>query len=396
METIVLCERNEKQFFLIHVGFKYQTKILLLFFLTIGFSFAYGQKIIDSCFTFNNKGIDYDFSDGDLHKSKFVVCSWSSIQYFKNNTIVGENQGGNTYYSHLKKIKCKNKNEIKGVITVNTSQPVTDRYKWKELFKKYGHFPSFTALKLSTKIGNASSTTIKIPFTYASIYPQKIFEPEIYSNSEPELFNAHFIGSLKETVVSADSSYWQTDTLYINIESKLSADDWIIIHSAEKEDGDKFYLGNPGVILCPCCHVLINENIYKRDTLINSSTNIYKYNSLLESERKMVLQNINFKYNDYHLLDGSFKELDSLVEFLNTNQKVKIKVIGYTDDIGLDSENLDLSKNRAKAVYEYLIQKGINKGRLDYSGKGKENPIYPNTNEENRAKNRRVELEILK
>ena len=72
-----------------------------------------------------------------------------------------------------------------------------------------------------------------------------------------------------------------------------------------------------------------------------------------------------------------------------------IKVIGYTDSIGSDSYNLELSLKRAETVSEYLITKGIiSKSRIDFYGKGNKCPIAPNSTEKGRYKNRRVELII--
>ena len=71
-----------------------------------------------------------------------------------------------------------------------------------------------------------------------------------------------------------------------------------------------------------------------------------------------------------------------------------IEIRGHTDSKGSDSYNLRLSENRAKAVFEYLISKGISEKRLQYKGYGKTMPIDTNDTEEGRANNRRVEFKI--
>lgn len=68
---------------------------------------------------------------------------------------------------------------------------------------------------------------------------------------------------------------------------------------------------------------------------------------------------------------------------------------GYTDSIGTDAYNLKLSQRRANAVKAYLVQKGMDPNRIYVEGKGKTNPIASNKTREGRAKNRRVEIEIV-
>ena len=72
-----------------------------------------------------------------------------------------------------------------------------------------------------------------------------------------------------------------------------------------------------------------------------------------------------------------------------------IEIGGHTDGKGSDSYNKRLSENRAKAVVEYLVSKGVNINRLKYMGYGKSMPVAPNDTEEGRAMNRRVEFKIL-
>ena len=79
---------------------------------------------------------------------------------------------------------------------------------------------------------------------------------------------------------------------------------------------------------------------------------------------------------------------------LKQNPELKIEVIGHTDDVGTEEANYTISEQRAKTVVEYLQDKGIDKSRIKYTAKGMSEPLVPNTNEENRAKNRRVEFII--
>lgn len=107
------------------------------------------------------------------------------------------------------------------------------------------------------------------------------------------------------------------------------------------------------------------------------------------------LKNVFFNTGKSDLLPASFAELDIQVDFLNSNPELKIEVSGHTDNVGTEASNQLLSQNRAKAVADYLIQKGIASTRISYKGYGSTKPITTNDTEDGRAKNRRVELKVL-
>jgi outer membrane protein OmpA-like peptidoglycan-associated protein len=107
------------------------------------------------------------------------------------------------------------------------------------------------------------------------------------------------------------------------------------------------------------------------------------------------LNNIFFDFDKSILKEESFPELNRLVNFLNENIFLKIEIAGHTDNQGNDSYNLKLSKDRANAVLEYLISKGISRNRITSVGYGETKPISTNDNEEGRQLNRRVEVKIL-
>jgi outer membrane protein OmpA-like peptidoglycan-associated protein len=112
--------------------------------------------------------------------------------------------------------------------------------------------------------------------------------------------------------------------------------------------------------------------------------------------KKVVLKNIFFDTNKFDLKPESIAELSKIIEFLEENPKVEIELSGYTDNVGDDNYNLDLSQNRAKAVYDYLIANKIRANRLSYKGYGKTSPVSDNKTEEGRANNRRTEFLIKK
>jgi len=111
--------------------------------------------------------------------------------------------------------------------------------------------------------------------------------------------------------------------------------------------------------------------------------------------KKVVLNNILFQTGKSILTTGSYEELDRLVGILNDNPQMRIEISGHTDNTGSPQLNLKLSEDRAKAVVEYLVKKGIERTRLEYKGFGPQQPIADNTTADGRTKNRRVEFKIL-
>jgi outer membrane protein OmpA-like peptidoglycan-associated protein len=115
----------------------------------------------------------------------------------------------------------------------------------------------------------------------------------------------------------------------------------------------------------------------------------------VEPGKAIRLENVYFDQSQPILKPQSFTELDRLVNLLKQNPKVEIEIIGHTDNVGDPRMNLYLSELRAKAVSNYLFNKGIPAKRLASRGEGQEKPVSPNDTEENRQKNRRVEFIVI-
>jgi outer membrane protein OmpA-like peptidoglycan-associated protein len=115
----------------------------------------------------------------------------------------------------------------------------------------------------------------------------------------------------------------------------------------------------------------------------------------IEKGSTIVLKNIFFDTKKAELQKASFIELDKVVKLLTENTSMTILITGHTDNVGQAKDNLTLSNNRAKAVTNYFITKGIAAKRLTAKGFGSTKPIDVNTTEIGRAKNRRTELAII-
>lgn len=107
------------------------------------------------------------------------------------------------------------------------------------------------------------------------------------------------------------------------------------------------------------------------------------------------VDDINFDFNKSDIREESFSYLDKLASTLiRMNARVEVK--GHTDDIGPDDVNMKVSRLRAKAVMDYLIEQGVSPEKISYSYYGSTSPLVSNETLEGRRINRRVEIEILK
>lgn len=107
-----------------------------------------------------------------------------------------------------------------------------------------------------------------------------------------------------------------------------------------------------------------------------------------------VFNNILFATNSYTLPANGLAELQQLIQVLQDNPTLKVEISGHTDNTGNAKENLNLSTNRAKAIVDYLTEKGIEGSRLSYKGYGDTQPIADNSTESGRAKNRRTSFTV--
>ncbi len=115
----------------------------------------------------------------------------------------------------------------------------------------------------------------------------------------------------------------------------------------------------------------------------------------IEVGQSIRLNNIFFDPTKSILKKESFPELDRVSEFLVNSPQLKIEIAGHTDNVGAAAANLSLSLNRAKAVTNYVIKKGIAKERVVAKGYGAAKPVASNKTKDGKAQNRRVEFTVL-
>lgn len=117
--------------------------------------------------------------------------------------------------------------------------------------------------------------------------------------------------------------------------------------------------------------------------------------STIKRDQIIKLESLQFKADSTNVSVESLPVLDELYQFLTNNPSVSIEIGGHTNNLCQTEFCNKLSEERALAVKEYLVERGIDPARLTYRGYGKTRPLVGNASKENRYKNQRVEIKIL-
>lgn len=172
----------------------------------------------------------------------------------------------------------------------------------------------------------------------------------------------------------------------------LAHDSGTVVDSSGKYittgSGDCVVFGNPGPDACRTTQTGMQKN--------KPRSAISKEKTEPEVAKIIDLTGIRFKTNSDILDSSSNQRLDAEAITLKNNPGTNIIVAGHTDSSGDAAYNQSLSEKRADAVRKYLIEKGVDGSRLSARGYGESEPVASNETSEGRAKNRRVELRILK
>lgn len=134
---------------------------------------------------------------------------------------------------------------------------------------------------------------------------------------------------------------------------------------------------------------LVDESVYESNNL-----NLEQANELKKGN-SYILTRVIFEPNDTKISDSTNPDLLKLTDLLNKNNNISLEIGGYTDVSGIKEKNDSISEERAKSVYLFLVNKGINPTRLTYKGYGPLNPIADNRYKWGRDKNRRIEIKVI-
>jgi outer membrane protein OmpA-like peptidoglycan-associated protein/tetratricopeptide (TPR) repeat protein len=219
---------------------------------------------------------------------------------------------------------------------------------------------------------------------------------DIYTFELPVNVRPHLVTYVKGTVRDAKSNTPIEATIeIIDLQSNQP------VYQDYSNDKDGGFLAtltsgkNYGLNISKSGYMFYSENFslvgYKTKNPFNISVSL----SPIDVGSKVILKNIFFDTNKFDLESESKAELQKLIEFLTVNPDIHIEISGHTDNVGPNQINQTLSENRARSVYQYLVNKGVVSSRLVYKGYGETQPIAPNDTDDNRAKNRRTEFKIM-
>lgn len=111
-------------------------------------------------------------------------------------------------------------------------------------------------------------------------------------------------------------------------------------------------------------------------------------------EQSVTLRGVNFETSSARLTADSRVALEEVARTLKNQANLAVEIVGHTDDEGNDGYNLLLSQQRAEAVRQFLIGKGVAPGRMIAIGMGETQPVGDNSTEDGRVSNRRVEFKV--
>ncbi len=141
----------------------------------------------------------------------------------------------------------------------------------------------------------------------------------------------------------------------------------------------------------------VYESVYisAEDTIYDVPANIEVELKPIEIGKPYTMKDIFYEFDSDKLTPNSKLIIEEFVDFMTDNPNISVSINGHTDNIGSAEYNVDLSHRRAKAVFTYLVEKGINSKRLQYKGYGFSRPVASNINEEGRSLNRRTEFVVI-
>jgi outer membrane protein OmpA-like peptidoglycan-associated protein len=331
---------------------------------------------------------DY-FFDVELTKGKSfrlvdaVVPSDKDAVFQKNDSIIKDSVG--TYYAIRGNVICEGKpvdNAQISLLVNNKEEKNTSSTSIGEFV--FEHLLSSNKFQLiASKYGYDSATT-EIDFSLNPFDSSKVYTILMYEKNK---IHVSGVVKSKDSVVAQAqldvySNIEETKTHFTNDEGKFKF--------SVNPDGEYSMTVNKKGFLPAKTDLPIND--------LNDSTELRLDIQLDSLKMNQVMTiNIYYEFDKSDIKRESELELDKFVEFMNINPTVSIEISAHTDERGSESYNLNLSKERARKVMNYLISEGkLGKNRIISNGYGENRPIIKNAqSDEEHQKNRRTEVKII-
>jgi OmpA-OmpF porin, OOP family len=246
------------------------------------------------------------------------------------------------------------------------------------------HFKMYVRLLEANNV----TVTVKQLGAYFSDTPFKVGMEFIEDGMVDSTYNKGISGTLNWILIQGDYTARGGEKYIIigNFRTKMK-DDFVKKKKWSFEFKEAYYYIDD---------ISLRKVIIPKDSLKNLVKEpVQQFPDEFKTGESFIVENLYWQNGTASLLNKSYKALENLVVALNQHPFVSIEIIGYTDNKANEAVNRKLSKDRAQAVYDYLkSQEVINP--MTYKGMGPAQPIAPNDTEENRAKNRRIEIVITK
>lgn len=142
--------------------------------------------------------------------------------------------------------------------------------------------------------------------------------------------------------------------------------------------------------------VVEGETSNRLDVYLDLGKKVFLGDKMIEMGKSVVLENVKFGANSAALTTPAKEDLDKVVKLSSELSTMQIELGGYTDNGGEAETNQKLSERRVESCKAYLVSKGMDASRITTVGHGQSKPIATNNTPEGRAKNRRVEVKIVK
>ena len=279
---------------------------------------------------------------------------------------------------------------------------------------------------IAKRYGEETDTTLKVPFRSLNAHYEvsvkgkkinpaeaKIFtEFQLLKDKIENLYSKHVMECSPENIAKAETyleavgglRFTDPDTGEEKTVKLTRIDQIIFLNKAKKyialarEDvfSDKDKDGVP-------CYMEIeqgtNPNVsdLKKENKLEPKEEKTVYTTIpIEEENPLKIQaRIHFDFNKYNIKKEYLPYLNVIARYLKTHEELKVKIIGYTDNIGSKAYNDKLAYKRAKSVKDYLVKMGIPASRIEIVGVGKEGYLFDNKNWLNRFTNRRAEFFVM-
>ena len=230
---------------------------------------------------------------------------------------------------------------------------------------------------------------------YASEQKDSYGQKDIYVFDMPAQFKPGYTTYVKGNVFDSETH----DAIQANIQVyELESGKLFTTFSSDKLNGS--FLStlpagkNYAVEVMKDGYLFYSQNISLADVKSAAPFEINLSLRRIKVGEAVVLNNIFFESEKYELKPESHPELDVVQKMLDKNPSLKIEIGGHTDNTGTEEQNKLLSEKRAKSVYEYLVGKGVDAGRLSYKGYAASKPVASNNTNEGKAQNRRTEFVV--